>query len=393
MILAVILFGTCSIFIIPQIYGQQVPSLNIPPTNAFDKIYGDSGKISAINFSMPFSVKGGAGISTIANNSTHSITISNSALSTIQGTYNTTQANNVNKNTNGYQINFINGSGANVNILNSHSGRQVNVTISASGSGGTVSGSGTSPQIAYWTGTNTIGSASNFVYSSNNVGIGTVSPTARLQIATSGGGNLYASDYGCGAFGGIGGSNTLTGCTNYALLTAGADTFINRPSSFGISFREGNLDQMRIAPGGNVGIGTISPVSTLDVNGLTYIRHTGDALVMYAADSLLGNSQPVGLTFHKQNTAGTELDVGQINGYLTSNTPGSENSQMEFVTRDTGTAKIYMVLDDKGNLSIGNQGTLNIVYRCTVAGNDRIGVLTTVASDCGTAVDTHLRVQ
>lgn len=106
-----------------------------------------------------------------------------------------------------------------------------------------------------------------YVDGSGNVGIGTTTPTAKLQITTPGGGNLYVTDYGCGAYGGMGGSSTLTGCTNYALLTAGGDTFINRPSGNSIRFREANNEQMIIAPGGNVGVGTTSPQKLLDIDG------------------------------------------------------------------------------------------------------------------------------
>ena len=46
---------------------------------------------------------------------------------------------------------------------------------------------------------------------------------------------------------------------------------------------------------------------------------------------------------------------------------------------------------DNGTISVGT-GT-NILYRCTVAGALRVGQTTTVSADCGTAVDTGLRVQ
>ncbi len=56
-------------------------------------------------------------------------------------------------------------------------------------------------------------------------------------------------------------------CTNYALSGSVSNTFINRPTGGGILFRENNVDQMRIAAGGNVGIGTSSPDDKLDVDG------------------------------------------------------------------------------------------------------------------------------
>ncbi len=53
-----------------------------------------------------------------------------------QGTYNQTQANNVTINSGGYKINFINGTGATINVKNSNAGKQVNVTISAGAGSG-----------------------------------------------------------------------------------------------------------------------------------------------------------------------------------------------------------------------------------------------------------------
>ncbi len=115
--------------------------------------------------------------------------------------------------------------------------------------------------------TGSIGFPSGIWNSSGNVGIGTTNPAARLDVVTGGGGHLYTSDYGCGAYGGIGGNATLTGCTNYALLTNGTDTFINRPSGDVIQFRESNSPEMTVAAGGYVGIGTAGPSTGLEVSG------------------------------------------------------------------------------------------------------------------------------
>lgn len=138
-----LIFGLVFVFliVIPS-YAIADPStyLNIPPTNAFDKIRTDVGSVSAVNFSMPLKITGGTGVTVSANNSTHTVTItSTTSPSTNKGTYNQTQANNISINTGGNQLNFINGSGAIVSVQNSHSGNQVNVTISATGTSSGVS--------------------------------------------------------------------------------------------------------------------------------------------------------------------------------------------------------------------------------------------------------------
>ncbi len=66
-------------------------------------------------------------------------------------------------------------------------------------------------------------------------------------------------------------------CATFALGIDGSlsSTFINRPTGGKIAFREGNgLDQMTIASGGNVGIGTNTPAARLHVVGNQSI--TGD---------------------------------------------------------------------------------------------------------------------
>lgn len=115
------------------------------------------------------------------------------------------------------------------------------------------------------------------INASGNVGIGTASPSAKLDVLTPGNGHLFVSDFGCAGapFAGIGGSSTFTGCTNYALLSGGTDTFINRPSGAKILFREANVDQMTIAIGGNVGIGTTTPTNPLQMASGAFVSVGG----------------------------------------------------------------------------------------------------------------------
>ena len=66
---------------------------------------------------------------------------------------------------------------------------------------------------------------------------------------------------------GLGAGTSASDQANYNLLSGqGApDLFINRPAGYAIYFREGNVNQIFIAPGGSVGIGTVGPVAPLDV--------------------------------------------------------------------------------------------------------------------------------
>lgn len=156
------------ILIIPNVvFSDEGPYMNVPPTNAFDKIHTNSGTVFAANFSMPLNIVGGPGVTVSANNSTHTLTITgtttngttitaitcannyqihavnssgfffcapNNMTGTGQGTYNQTLANGVIINSGGFKINFINGTGSPILVKNA--GNQVNVTISNTGSSG-----------------------------------------------------------------------------------------------------------------------------------------------------------------------------------------------------------------------------------------------------------------
>jgi len=103
-----------------------------------------------------------------------------------------------------------------------------------------------------------------------NVGIGTGAPTSRLAVRGNGT-DVLIGDAGCGPPTAAIGFGTMSGCNNFAIgghIDTVPETVINRPVGGRISFRENNgPDQMSVAPGGNVGIGTLTPTSKLHVVG------------------------------------------------------------------------------------------------------------------------------
>jgi hypothetical protein len=87
-----------------------------------------------------------------------------------------------------------------------------------------------------------------------------------------------------------------------------------------------------------------------------------------------------------QNQSGWE--TARIETDINSGDPTSGNLTISAATGGTLTQAAKF---GPGTVAIGT-GT-NVLYRCTVAGTLRVGQTTTVAGDCGTAVDTGLRVQ
>ncbi len=128
------------LIVFPSYAFADGPYLNIPPTNAFDKVRTNSGSVYAANFSMPINIVGGTGVTVTGNNATHTVTITNTqAVNSHAGTYNQTYANNVLINSGGHRYNFINSTGNPVNVVNDPTRDQVNVTISSSGGAAGVS--------------------------------------------------------------------------------------------------------------------------------------------------------------------------------------------------------------------------------------------------------------
>ncbi len=105
------------------------------------------------------------------------------------------------------------------------------------------------------------------ILNNGNVGIGTDSPSAKLHVDDSGGGYMKITR--TGTSGGI------------FLETDGTHAAIRSLSSTGsLKFQtNGNNEKMRISSDGKVGIGTSSPVRTLDISDTTSGATTGIRLI------------------------------------------------------------------------------------------------------------------
>ena len=203
--------------------------------------------------------------------------------------------------------------------------------------------------------------------SDGDVGIGTSSPTARLQVSRAGGsagsGNLVYVDV-TSSFGGISVNSTANNNTFIELLEAGtkvggfdADTTNNitavqAAGSHVLAFNTGGTtERMRIDSSGNVGIGTTSP-GTSNTAGASFVPGTSTVASMTGSNGsgqlLLGNNgngsnlaanDNCGAIIFKgrfNGTFGGGNDVASILGTYTGNGT-TRSGAIRFLTLDSGT--------------------------------------------------------
>lgn len=123
------------------------------------------------------------------------------------------------------------------------------------------------PGVTQWSS----GAGGSISYNGGNVGIGTISPTQKLQVIGNAKiNNTFLGDVGHGgSWAGFSHGNSAS-TSGYALLqrTDGLYTLMNKRSGGGyLGFRVDNADKMIINDSGNVGIGLLEPRTQLHVLG------------------------------------------------------------------------------------------------------------------------------
>jgi len=225
--------------------------------------------------------------------------------------------------------------------------------------------------------------------SSGNVGIGTSSPVAKLDIHMSD----SNGDYGRGRDGNLNLENTNTSVTEGGWLsisgymgntansgqypmgyisggkqTTAADgdyggylTFWTTSAGANGEANSGGYERMRIDSSGNVGIGTTAPFSKLSINS------------QGAPATSAGNMATTGLTVHN-GTGGTGVQLGTYDagswGYIQSGYVNNATVAREF--RIMNGANYTMTLSNTGNVGIGTTSPLDHLHINDDSGDARI---------------------
>ena len=183
-----------------------------------------------------------------------------------------------------------------------------------------------------------------------NVGIGTITPNAKLTVKGSGTGVVDIGEWISGATYGaiyLNGSYSVSGAYNLLSSPGDPTLYVNRATGNDIKFRENNSDQMVIKSGGNIGIGTSAPTAVLHLKAGT----TSIAPLKFSSGTLLtspqsGSIEYDGFNFYTTNGAGTRAAIAT----------GSDGSS---TFAASGTTAIF----NSGNVGVG---TSNPVRRLDV---------------------------
>jgi hypothetical protein len=187
----------------------------------------------------------------------------------------------------------------------------------------------------------TVGTTAITVDTSQNVGIGTASPTNRLDIqaakakvfatSTTGTNDCYFAANNTGGAFQIGLDNSAG--TEFGTAYAGV---LYRSGAYPINFYTNAAERMRITSAGNVGVGTSSPSEKFEVSGTVVASGLNARITNTDTDA----SARAAIQF-KTGASSNVWQTFAINGNLTTGVAGVAN---------------YMTLDSIGNLLVGQTG-------------------------------------
>ncbi|MCD6532353.1 hypothetical protein J7K99_07915 [bacterium] len=223
-----------------------------------------------------------------------------------------------------------------------------------------VTGSGTANRLAKWTGTNTIGN-SQIYDNGTNVGIGTTSPSYKLDVRNSGtGATAYFENASSN------GTVLLLKATgDNSTLTIQTDHIY---SSKALHIGYGQDTYFRTDVGGKVGIGTTSPADKLHVVG--NIRHTGNMVSQgpnYASTWMTFDEDQYGNALYLGSGGLTVIGGGESANTVRGNISKNEE-QLILASDKTGTNPAVKIITSL------QSGWSSRVEAVTVLGNGKVGI-------------------
>ncbi len=182
----------------------------------------------------------------------------------------------------------------------------------------------------------------NLTYSflTGNVGIGTSSPATALDV-------VGAATF-SGAVGHAAGTALLPSITQSADLNTG----VWFPAADTVAASTAGTERMRIDSSGNVGIGTSSPASSLDIRSAnTAVQSRGNLYVTTTSTAAINEGAQISLGGTYTGTG--ETFFGAIAARKENATVGDFNAYLQFSVRNTGNMSEKMRIDSSGNLLVG----------------------------------------
>ncbi|MDR6487478.1 guanyl-specific ribonuclease Sa [Chryseobacterium vietnamense] len=174
----------------------------------------------------------------------------------------------------------------------------------------------------------------------DRVGVGTTTPDTKLTISTAD--NSF-------------GLNHTNGTVNLKTYIGGGEGYLGTTTSNALDLMTNNTVKMKITPSGNVGVGTSTPGTTLDVNGAitnreTALAVTGNAVTIPANVSLVSltgaATANVAITAPAAPNPGQRLIV--YNG-----TTGGFGATLDAVTIPNNSAMEFVFTIHSGDLRMG----------------------------------------
>jgi hypothetical protein len=235
-------------------------------------------------------------------------------------------------------------------VLNSNSKTNFNLSGTLTVAGNTTLSGGTANGVAYLNASKVLTTGSALTFDGTNLGIGTSSPVAPLHVYKASSSSVRVDTD-------VSASTTqlnfaIAGVNKWSLYRPGSSADLRMFDNVNTS------DVMTWQAGGNVGIGTTSPSSKLDVSssvGSTPAYNNATVKVISTATAAVGTGSSIVFSGQTGNSTASYAFAG-IQGVKGSATAGDYSGSLLFLTQNSGGGSLLTEaarIDSSGNLGLG----------------------------------------